>query len=489
MLNGSHFLSYAACPRIVFLDLHGDRHRRAPATEFHVMLGEESKRHEAEVIESLSAHVVSFERADLASGLRRTREALQDGLPLVAGGVLGQTDASGRLIGLAFVDLLERVPGASRFGDFHYEVVEIKRASRGKPSYRMQVAYHSDVLAELQGVAPRRGHLILSDGRRESFDLAPLFPRYRKVLAKLREIDDGAEPPLFVSSQCASCSWQAVCLPEAEQRSHLSMVFGLSRQHVETLESHGVHDYHQLARVAPKRLGGWVRASESKAREHVAQAKALSSEDVVWRKDAGLPASDTEIFFDVEGDPERGVLYLFGVLVRERRLGREIYKPFVAERPEQEAQAFLECLAFLERYAKAPIYHYHHYERTVLDRLVERHGADPLRVERLGERLCDLSERVSRCCFLPVRSYSLKSVARYLGFEWTSAKSSAVQSVVWFTSWQRTGERVYLERAIEYNADDCRATRVLKDWLASGPHGQIEIEEDGALMAPARGLV
>jgi uncharacterized protein len=488
MLNGSHFLSHAACPRIVYLDLHGDRRRRAPATEFHVMLGEESKRHEAEVIHRLAAHLVSYERSDLGGGIRRTREALSDGLPMVAGGVLASHDPSGHPVRVGFVDLLERVPGASRLGDFHYEVVEIKRASRAKANYRMQVAYHSDLLAELQGLAPRRGHVILSDGRRESFDLAPLSSRYRKTLAKLREIDDGHEPPVFVSSQCTTCSWQDVCVPEAEQEAHLSMVFGLSREQVKALEDHGVRDYHQLAQMAPGPLGSWMRCGESKAREFVAQARALSEEDVVWRNDPGLPLEDAEIFFDVEGDPERGVLYLFGVLVRERRRGREIYRPFLAERPELEAKAFLDCLAFLEKWPQAPIYHYHHYERTVLDRLVERHGADAGRVARLGNRLCDLSGLVSETCFLPIRSYSLKSVARYLGFEWTSAKSSAVQSVVWFTSWQRTGERAYLDRAIEYNADDCRATRVLKDWLASGPHGKAELDDGDSLLAPARGL-
>ena len=484
MLNGSHFLTYAACPRIVYLDLHGDRQSRAPSTEFHVMLGEESKRHEAEIIHGLGAHVVSFERSDLAGGIRRTSEALADGLPMVAGGVLADLDASGQIRSLGFIDLLERVPGPSRLGDFHYEVVEIKRASRAKPNYRMQVAYHSDLLAALQGVSPRRGHLILSDGHRDTFDLAPISTRYRKVLGKLKEIADGQEPPVFVCSQCTACSWQSVCLPEAEREAHLSLVFGLSREHVTALESHGVHDYHALARQAPGRLGAWMRCGESKAREYVSQARSLSQSEVVWRSDPGLPTSDAEIFFDIEGDPERGVLYLFGVLVREAKRGREIYRPFLAERPEQEAKAFLDCIAFLEQWPQAPIYHYHHYERTVLDRLVERHGADPARVARLAKRLYDLSGMVSESCFLPVRSYSLKSVARYLGFEWTSSKSSAVQSVVWFTSWQRTGERVYLDRAIEYNADDCRATRVLKDWLASGPHGVVEAQ-NGKALAPA----
>ncbi len=39
----------------------------------------------------------------------------------------------------------------------------------------------------------------------------------------------------------------------------------------------------------------------------------------------------------------------------------------------------------------------------------------------------------------------------------------------WYSSWLKTGERVHLDAAVEYNEDDCRATRVLKEWLAAGP--------------------
>ena len=162
------------------------------------MLGEQGKSHEDSVVSHLSAHRIGFDKRDPRPSIQRTREAMADGLPLIAAAPLAEIDAAGHLVRLGVADLLERVPGASKLGDFHYEVIEIKRASRGKPSYRMQVAYHSDLLAEVQGVPPARGHLILSDGRRESFDLAPLMARYRNVLSYLREIDAGIEPPVFI---------------------------------------------------------------------------------------------------------------------------------------------------------------------------------------------------------------------------------------------------------------------------------------------------
>src|SRR5262245_46476491 len=178
MLNGSHVLSYAACPRIVFLDLHGDRDARSPSSDFLKMLGEQGKDHEDAIVSDLSAYRIGFDRHHPELSLRRTREAMADGLPMIAAAPLDETDADGNLVRLGVADLLERVPCASDLVDFHYEVIEIKRASRAKPSYRLQVAYHSDLLAQVQGVYPVRGHLILSDGRREGFDLAPLMSRY-----------------------------------------------------------------------------------------------------------------------------------------------------------------------------------------------------------------------------------------------------------------------------------------------------------------------
>ena len=180
-----------------------------------------------------------------------------------------------------------------------------------------------------------------------------------------------------------------------------------------------------------------------------------------------FPRASTEIFFDIEGDPDHDALYLFGVLVRSRR--GEVYRSFLAEKPELEGKAFVASLEFMERFPDAPIYHYHHYERSALERLVDLHGVSRERVDAILPRLVDLNSLIHDCCYLPVSSYSLKVVARYLGFEWSQEDSSAVQSVVWFSSWLKSGDRSFLNRAIEYNADDCRATRVLKDWLTAGP--------------------
>ena len=49
----------------------------------------------------------------------------------------------------------------------------------------------------------------------------------------------------------------------------------------------------------------------------------------------------------------------------------------------------------------------------------------------------------------------------------------------WYSAWLKSGDRTLLDFAVEYNADDCRATRRLKEWLAEGPGARFEPESSG----------
>lgn len=67
----------------------------------------------------------------------------------------------------------------------------------------------------------------------------------------------------------------------------------------------------------------------------------------------------------------------------------------------------------------------------------------------------------------PVESYSLKSLANWIGFNWRETESSGDLSVCWYDNWLATGDRAWLELILRYNEDDCLATYHLKDWLVN----------------------
>jgi predicted RecB family nuclease len=63
----------------------------------------------------------------------------------------------------------------------------------------------------------------------------------------------------------------------------------------------------------------------------------------------------------------------------------------------------------------------------------------------------------------PTNDYSLKTLAKYIGFDWRDPHPSGAASIEWFVRWLETGDPSIRERILEYNEDDCRATRVLLD--------------------------
>jgi len=480
MLTASHLYQYISCPRWPWNELHGDPRRKRGPSAFLKKLFADGIQHEESLYADLQPARVPY-TADHAAGVAETLRLLTAGAPLIAQAVLRSAD--GRM---GIVDLLERRPGRSALGEFTYEPVEIKTAHAVKPVYRLQLAFYADLLAGVLGVWPERAHVILHDGARTSFDLADVRGLYDEVLAGLRDVAAGKEPPVHIGSTCGDCPWELTCLPHAETIRDVSLTYGLQRRTAHELRGRGVATLPALAALDPVDVAQWTGVGVGAARQLVTQARALETGVSLWRGPAGFEDAAVDLYFDIEGDPEHDVLYLFGVLARERG-GAETYRAFVAEQPEHEGRAFLELLVYLESLPAAPVYHYHHYERAALRQLGLRHRVDGARISAVLARLRDLHRDLSTAVVLPIYSYSLKAVAKYLGHAWRHPDASAAQSMYWYSSWLKTGDRQHLDDAVEYNEDDCRGTRVLKEWLAAGPGAEAGTRELAPVAGAPRG--
>jgi predicted RecB family nuclease len=58
-----------------------------------------------------------------------------------------------------------------------------------------------------------------------------------------------------------------------------------------------------------------------------------------------------------------------------------------------------------------------------------------------------------------------KALATYLGFSWRDTDPSGAASIEWFNRWIETDDTSIKQRILDYNEDDCRATRVLLDGI------------------------
>jgi predicted RecB family nuclease len=180
-----------------------------------------------------------------------------------------------------------------------------------------------------------------------------------------------------------------------------------------------------------------------------------------------------ELFFDVEVDPLRGICYLHGFVERQNEENStERYVSFFAEEPTPiaECDAFAAALDYLATRGDAAIYYYSKYERTIYCKLQQKYPniCTPEDVERLFEppSAIDLyGDVVLKATEWPTRDHSVKTLAKCLGFAWRDTHPSGAASVEWFDRWCRQRHPEIRQRILDYNEDDCRATRVLLDGI------------------------
>ena len=214
-----------------------------------------------------------------------------------------------------------------------------------------------------------------------------------------------------------------------------------------------------------------------------------------WRS---IPApSPGDIFFDFEGDPlwqdpatsQWGLEYLFGVIEAPlgtaagsaaEAAGKPVFRPFWAHSRNEERQAFLDFLAYVEerraRYPDMHVYHYAAYEKSALRNLSVRHLAGEDIVDNwLREGvLVDLYATARHSLRISEPSYSIKKLEPlYMGDNLRSGDvKDAGASVVAYAAYcaARDGgdpaEAAKILASIsDYNEYDCLSTLRLRDWL------------------------
>ena len=69
--------------------------------------------------------------------------------------------------------------------------------------------------------------------------------------------------------------------------------------------------------------------------------------------------------------------------------------------------------------------------------------------------------------YFPTLSNSLKDLAGFLGFRWSSVTASGLESVVWREQWEEDRDEAQKAKLLEYNRDDCLALYIVTEFIAS----------------------
>jgi uncharacterized protein len=322
-------------------------------------------------------------------------------------------------------------------------------------------------------------------------DYAAYFRRVQKgLLAALAAAPSPANYP-DPKEHCEVCRWAEACDKRRRSDDHLCLVAGITKVQIGELKEHGVTTAEALASVPfplPWKPERGSLPSYNRIREQARiQVQALRTGERAFELlpiEPGfgltrLPApSRGDVFLDLEGDPfvgEHGLEYLFGYVAKDGRAQDHYHHHWSFTRAE-EKQAF-ECFVdrVMETWRQFPdmhIYHYAPYEPAALKRLMGRYATREEEIDRMlrADLFVDLYQIVRHAIRASVESYSIKQLEPFYRFERKTPLAEANAALFRLQSRLELGDPSAIEEdgkvvVRDYNADDCRSTVALRDWL------------------------
>ena len=457
--------NYCISPFMVYCDKFGPEDKKDAITQYQELLFEQGKNHEIQVIEDTYPEAEALEYETPEEGFKMLLGEMNKGVKILCGlpafylpeGLLGRFDV-----------LERRETEPSIFGKYHYVVKEIKLAKNIQKHHIYQAQFYNYLLGKIQGYTPRVVTIINRDGDEleKDYDEATVLV----ILEDIRGIFEGKE----VGPTYGACEWpwKTYNNEEAIRRMDVSLVSGVGPSFKKNLLETGICNIEELTKTTIANLVRIKGIGEKTARKFSLNSKALISGKHICIGTCEFPEKRIEIFLDLEGTGEQmgdeelvTIDYLIGVLTREEK--KEEYISFIANNLDEEEEMFKRFINWLKTKNDFIIYHWHHYERTHLERLAERHGLlDEARGKLFGN-LRDLHRDSVSCFAFPTYSNSLKDVAKYMGYKWRHADVDALESIALYFQYVEDPDKNKgnIQKVIDYNEDDCRATMLVKDWL------------------------
>jgi uncharacterized protein len=339
---------------------------------------------------------------------------------------------------------------------------------------QLQLSHHAALVEELTGLPVVR--IEVTNGLGASRALPRWSPgQYRDTMARAERVLAGTEEPtvLLAHSVCRDCPFYHHCWDRAEREGRVEVLSEVDRHAAQALRARGITTIAQAAALDPATLH--EEALRPRAQRLVAEARAHRDQRAVWLADPQLPADRTRVWFDLEGDasgtPAEIPIYLWGLAV-EDEAPEAHFADFAPGGDRVGWERFLaRFAALMDAGHDLLLVHWHAYERQWVDFYLGRYGAPDALAARLRQpRLWfDLHRTVERCVRLPLRSYSIKSVAPWMGFDWRDPESGSEWSIAQFHRARTTDDpderRERLAAIADYNADDLLAMRAVWNWM------------------------
>ncbi len=378
--------------------------------------------------------------------------------------------------------LLKKVNGKSKWGKYKYLPVVYKLGYRTTKEHLFDLAFCSILLEPFQESKIEKGFVISSFSNHINIEKIDLNHRLRKKVLNLyldlNEYLKGSIPEITKErKKCTICSWQKFCDAEAKSNGFLTEIDGIGSKTALLLKANGISDIKELAAAKKTELAEKLlqfrEGKFEKASKFINQSKSyLSGKPIqLYEKDNFLnllSKKDSGFFiFDIESNPDEKHDFLYGFLKINNlfeNIEDDFYDPILNlnKNGKKSKQAIFQKLMSKEKW---PILHYGETEKIVILNLVRQLNLDSKQIEILKTRFIDLHLMIRRLWILPIKNYSLKTVAGWMGFKWKQKNVSGAKALYWWIQYKITSNDIFLKKIIIYNRDDCLATLHIAKWL------------------------
>lgn len=484
-ITASMLYDLVQCAHRPTMDLYGDPEKRDEINPFVRLLWEKGNAFEEQTAETFEACVADFTNHTAGEKEISTLAAIERRETLIYGGRIRADDLLGE------PDLLRREGSGYVAGDIKSGAGEEGQDGnmRLKKHYGVQLALYTDILERLGYASSRRPFIWDVGGNEVTYDLeepqgqrnpTSLWSTYQRMLSIAQRIVAKQHTTLpAYGAPCKVCHWRSACIEQLEALDDLTLIPELGRSKrdamvgqiatISDLAQANIDDFLTEGGTVFRGIGE-VTLRKFHDRAVLSTTKGASP---YLTTPLILPSAPTELFFDIEFDPMRNFCYLHGFIQRlDRDTSSEKYTAFFVDQvcDEEEERVFIEALDYIRGHQPCVLYYFSKYERSIWRRLQQKypHVCSAMEIETLfdADYAVDLySDVVTKMTEWPTRDYSIKTLAAYLGFTWRDKYPSGAASIEWFDQWVVAGDKIVKQRILDYNEDDCRATRVLLDGI------------------------
>lgn len=424
--------------------------------------------HEKEVLIQQYKDIKTISIKNYKESFRETLLLMKQGCESIAGAPLFHEQHRG------IVDILEkRTDGKSIFGDYYYVVKEIKSSKRITTGHILQAMLYAKILGKIQERTPESAFIISGEKDEndmfitEEYEFSKYEDKLEETISAVCDIIEGKSTPDAVYGT-GIYPWRDHTNNTAIENNDISLVSGIGMAKREKLKNARLNTVDDLASADLETLVEIKGIGAKTATDYISSAQAITKKAYIIKDRAEFNDGSVDMFVDFEGliEPINKEMddYLIGVLVRDRNTKTEKYHSFIAE-DKNEQKMIEDFIAFIKSQPEdAKIYHWHVYEQIHIKKLSAKYDID---CSFLLDRMVDLAKISTRCVAFPTFTNSLKEIATYLEFSWTHDLDNidAVTSMLAYNKYIENKNKDDFQLVVDYNKDDCVATRIVKDWF------------------------